>query len=181
MVNLRNELTKAIMDKLGINADPFTVGSIKNCLEPIADDKLQDFYNALFGDEHSFLKPMDRIVKVAKQFQVQTVDRVELKAKEFIKLVHSMNNVVFSNSRTSGRTFEDELAGTTFTNVSERVIAVLNNVAPHFNHKKLIANIRTYSTAVSELTAFKRALTTLREKDTAIASPEVKKMIGRVA
>lgn len=180
MVNLRDELVKAIMANLKINQDPFTIGSIKKKLETIPDSKLQNFYDSLFGDEHSFLNGMDRVTKVAKQFQVQTVDKTEIKAKELISLVHTMNNVVFENSRASGRSFDEELKGTRFTNVTDRVIAVLDNVHPHYNHKKLIGNIRSYADSVAELVAFKRALQSVRN-DNAIENKSVRKLLKKTA
>lgn len=68
MPNIREELIKSIMAQLNMVQDAFAIGSIKNKISKVPDEKLEDFYDALFGEEHAYLKPLDRVSKVAKRF-----------------------------------------------------------------------------------------------------------------
>ncbi len=180
MDDYRKEFIKELLETLKIPTGAFNIAVVSEEIVHITNQDLREFYKAVLSAD-TYGNGMKAVIKTAELFKVEKIDRVELKAKEFIRLAHTMNIVVFDNSRASGRTFEDELKGTRFTNVSQRVIEILDNVAPHYNHKNLIANIRTYSTAVSELTAFKNALKTLREKNVAIESPKMRAIIARTA
>lgn len=76
MLNIRDELVKSIMAQLNMTQDAFVIGSIMKKVEQIPDEKLYEFYDALFGDEHSYLKPMDRVAKVAKSFENEKRDEL---------------------------------------------------------------------------------------------------------
>ncbi len=83
MYNLRNELIKTIIKSLKIDDNPFNVITIQDMIKNINDNNLQEFYQALFGNEHSFLNGLDRVAKIAERFKPidSTQSNIELKAK----------------------------------------------------------------------------------------------------
>lgn len=83
---------------------------------------------------------------------------IGLRAEELIRLAISMNNAVFDNAKASGRTFEDELKGTTFKGIAEEDIAILSNVKRHMGLKNLVSNINIGWNGSEQLQAFKNAI-----------------------
>ncbi len=133
---------------------------IKEKINHISDDKLQDFYGKLFDASHQYLNGIDRVAKVAETFKevILEVDEIELKAKELIKIVEGMNNQVYRDSETMKKTFDDLLKIVLFPNIDKDDLVILANVAPYFDVKLLVKNISTYQTSVEQIKAFKNAL-----------------------
>ena len=100
-----------------------------------------------------------KLSEVAEQFKPNIKDNsLELKAKELISFCETANKTVFDNSTKSGRTFEDEMRGTKFTNLNDADLYVLNQVKPYCEHKQLVSNISRYQTSIDTLRAFTEAL-----------------------
>jgi len=177
MYNLRDNLMGSIIKELKITDNTFNKQIIKKNMSHIADDKLQMFYEALFGTQHAFLLGLDRVAKVAEQFKPLHVDHTEEKAKELIALVHSINNQVFEDAKNCGAPFVDLLKIVKFPNVNEDDIAILNQVKPYTDYKQLVAKISCYRTSLEQLTAFKNAIEYSNSYSGAIENATVKKMI----
>ncbi len=64
METLRDEIIRV----LGIDAGLFTMSLIEEAIAEIDPVQYGEFFKALMGDEHAYLKPLDRVVKVARQF-----------------------------------------------------------------------------------------------------------------
>lgn len=159
--NLKDEFIKAIMISLKIDKNPFIYSTIDEFVSHITPTNYKEFMTELFGTQHAYLNGLDRIAKVAEQFKPQAKDSsLELKAKELIQWCESANSTVFDNATKSGRTFEDELKGTSFARLAmnDDEFRILNQVKPYCNYKQLIANIRSYQTSEEALKAFVRAL-----------------------
>ena len=69
-------LIKEICNVLGIQEGMFTSQLIRESLEGIKEHDYQSFFNALIGDEHEYLKPLDRVAKVAKHFKHSMSDEL---------------------------------------------------------------------------------------------------------
>ena len=54
----------------------FAVGMIEDAIEGIEPKQFKQFFNSLMGDEHNYLKPLDRVAKVAKQFKYSKTDEL---------------------------------------------------------------------------------------------------------
>jgi len=63
------QLRDNIVRSLGIEGDLFTLSMVEEIIAEIPPEQYQPFFNALHGDEHQFLKPLDRVAKVAKRFK----------------------------------------------------------------------------------------------------------------
>ena len=68
-MDLRTQLVNSIVENLKIKEDMFSVGMIEDAIEGIDAEQYNEFFNALIGDEHEYLKPLDRVAKVSKQFK----------------------------------------------------------------------------------------------------------------
>ena len=68
-MDIKTQLINEIMTTLKIEAGMFSTGMIEDAIEGITPDRYSDFFNMLMGDEHSYLKPLDRVAKVAKHFK----------------------------------------------------------------------------------------------------------------
>ncbi|MBN2895029.1 MAG: hypothetical protein JXK05_03935 [Campylobacterales bacterium] len=66
---MRNQLRDNIVRSLGIEADLFSLSMIEEVIATLPQEQYQPFFNALHGDEHAYLKPLDRVAKVAKLFR----------------------------------------------------------------------------------------------------------------
>ena len=66
---MKTKLVNSIMNNLKIEKDIFSVGMIEDCLDGINPKQYKEFFNMLMGDEHNYLKPLDRVAKVAKHFK----------------------------------------------------------------------------------------------------------------
>jgi len=158
MYNLRNELIKSIINSLKIDNNPFNTITIQELISEISDSNLQKFYQGLFGAEHSYLNGIDRVAKVAEQFKPQQIDLSEIKAKELINIVESINTKIGEDATRMGEDFVKLVENVKLPGLSEDDKAILDNVKPYSDHKQLILNIRSYQTSVDALKAFKRAI-----------------------
>jgi len=68
-MDLRTQLINSITKNLRIDSDIFAVGMIEDAVEGIDPKQYKEFYNMLMGDDHDYLKPLDRVAKVAKHFK----------------------------------------------------------------------------------------------------------------
>jgi hypothetical protein len=176
MYNLRTELIKSILSSLKIDDNPFNQQIIKDKIEHLQDNQLQDFYGKLFDASHQYLNGIDRVAKVAETFKpiVSNVDEDLIKAKELIKLVEGMNDSVYRDSEHMEVTFDDLLEVVQFPTVCKDDLAILANVPPHYDVKLLVKNINTYQTSVEQIKAFKVAIN--KPTQTALSN-DVRKMI----
>jgi len=107
MYNLRTELIKSTLSSLKIDNNPFNQQIIRDKIAHIKDADLQDFYGKLFGNEHDYLNGMDRVAKVAEQFESEIDESMKLEARRLIDLVREINHKVFMDSEKMSRTFSD--------------------------------------------------------------------------
>lgn len=100
---MQTELVNSIMNNLKIEKDMFSVSMVEDCLEGIAPTQYKAFYNALMGDEHEYLKPLDRVAKVAKQFKGTRSDElfkdVQSTAKSFYDKIYTINASMTTHSQ----------------------------------------------------------------------------------
>lgn len=177
MNNIKDEFIKAIMTSLKIDKNPFIFSTIDEFISPIKPTEYKEFMGELFGTQHSFLNGMDRIAKVAEQFKPQQKDdSVTIKAKELILWCETVNSTVYDNSKKSGRTFENEMKGTKFPNLSSFDSTVLNSVNPFCNLSNLVVGIRTYQTSADALSAFKQALSVNENESLQITGDVMKRL-----
>lgn len=66
---MKTQLVNSILNNLRIEKDMFSVGMIEDAIEGISPKQYKEFFNALMGDEHDYLKPLDRVAKVSKHFK----------------------------------------------------------------------------------------------------------------
>ena len=180
MTNLsRNELIKALVKGLKLDDNIFNYQAVAEEIEYIQDRDFMDFYKAVMA-ENTYGNGLQAIMKVAEQFKPQQqTDLTEIKAKELIGIVYSMNDTIFQNAKMSGRTFEDELKGTSFLGLNQKDTDILNNVKPHTNLKALVTNISFYENGTAQLTAFKNAIQHTPSEAVQIANPLKKLRIQR--
>jgi len=92
---MKTQLINSIIDNLKISSDIFSVGMIEDCLEGINPKQYKEFFNALMGDEHDYLKPLDRVAKVSNHFKGAEVDELfkdtQFIAKAFYDKIYSVN------------------------------------------------------------------------------------------
>lgn len=157
MDDIKDEFIKAIMMSLKLNKNPFIYSTIDEYIAHLQPTDYKSFMSELFGVHHSYLNGLDRVAKVAETFKPVSIDETEAKANELIALVYSMNETVFENAKTSGRTFEDELKGTKFRNIDDEIV-ILNQVKPYTDYKQLVSKVSCYATSLEQLQAFKNAI-----------------------
>ena len=177
MDNIRKEFINEIMKTLKIEG-AFNIGTISDEMQHIPNTDLRAFHKALFGTDHSYLNGMDRIIKVAEQFKPVDVDLIEVKAKELISMVESINTKIGEDAKQRGEGFEYLVSVVKLPGVSEDDMAILNQVKPYCDYKKLIIGIRLFATSLEALRAFKDAIEYSNSYSGAIANSRVKKMIG---
>jgi len=66
---MKAHLRDSIVRSLGIEGDLFALPMIESIINEIPEDQYQVFFDALHGDEHKFLRGLDRVQKVAKIFK----------------------------------------------------------------------------------------------------------------
>lgn len=167
----------SIFESLKINDNTFNRQIIRDKIEHIRDEQLQDFYGKLFDASHQYLNGIDRVAKVAETFKpTQQVDQDEIKAKELIELVQGMNGTIYKDHIRTGINFDTLLDDAKFPTVSDEDIAILNQVRPHFNLKLLIGNINGYDNGSEQLQAFKRAVGQSSKESLAIDNKIIKRL-----
>ena len=149
-------------------------------LQDMSDEDFKQAIRRLLQERTfaTFPKPAEILERTQiKQVAMVQVDQTELKAKELIKLAHSMNSQIFRDSEHMGVTFDDLLEVVEFPTVSESDIAILEQVKPHYSVKLLVKNINTYQTSVDELQAFKSAIKQSERKESLTIGHDVRKML----
>jgi len=174
----RNELIKALVKGLKLDDNIFNYQSVAEETEMIKDCDFVDFYKAIMR-ENTYGNGLQAIMKVVDQFKPANVDLVEVKAKELIEMCHGINKKVFDDAKMSGRTFDDQMAGTVFKGISDSDMAILNQVKPYTDHKQLFGNINLYATSLEQLRAFKNAVEYSQSYSGAIENSRVKKLISQ--
>lgn len=158
MYNLRTNLIDAIFTGLKIDDNMFNKQIVRDKIEHIEDEQLQDFYGRLFDASHQYLNGLDRVAKVAEQFKPVETNHTKSKAEKLISGVETMNTVLWNEAKDLKRVFEDYVRMYEFENVCDETKAILNNVAPHYSIAELTINIRKYQTGVDAVDAFQRAI-----------------------
>ena len=83
------------MSSLKIEQGMFAVGMIEDSLEGIKPSEYKTFFSALMGDEHEYLKPLDRVAKVAERFKASKTDELfkdtHTMAKTFYDKIYAIN------------------------------------------------------------------------------------------
>jgi len=147
------------MQSLKIEKNPFIYATIDEYITHLKPTDYKAFMSELFGTQHQYLNGLERVAKVAEQFKPQEEENlIEYEAKELIRWCETSNATIFDNAKASGRTFDDELKGTKFPNVSNTDKAIFNAVKTYCDYKQLIGNIRTYQDGNIQLQAFIDAL-----------------------
>ena len=75
-MTIKEQLIKSVTTNLKIEGDMFSIGMIEESIKDIKPEQYIDFFNMLMGDEHSYLKPLDRVAKVAKHFKHSMSDEL---------------------------------------------------------------------------------------------------------
>ena len=83
--DIRTQLVNSITKNLRIDEDMFAVGMIEDAVEGINPEQYKEFYNMLMGDDHDYLKPLDRVAKVAKHFKHSKSDELFAEAPTMAK------------------------------------------------------------------------------------------------
>ncbi len=166
------------MQSLKIEKNPFIYATVDEYISHIKPTKYKLFMSELFGTQHQYLNGLDRVAKVAEQFKPVEMDHSRSKAEQLIKGVETMNTVLWNEAKELKRVFEDYVEMYEFKNVCDETKSILNNVAPYHDIGQLTINIRKYQTSADAITAFKNAIASISNRNTAIESPKVRKMIG---
>jgi len=107
----------------------------------------------------TFPKPAEILsLSNVKKVDVVEIDEIELKAKELIELVQSMNGTIYQKHIESGIRFDDLLESVKFPSVDDETIAILNSVKPYCSLKGLIGGINRFQTSKDTLNAFIQAI-----------------------
>ena len=176
-INLEDEFIKGIMISLKIESNPFITATIKDYVKDVQPHQRKEFMKALFGTQHTYLNGIDRISKVAEAFKPFVVDETEAEAKRLISGVEAMNTILFDEAHKSGAMFEDLVRDYKFENVTDRSMAILNNVKPYCDVKQLVINIRRYQTSKDAISAFKSAIKQANQNNNLAIAGNVRKMI----
>ena len=109
---MKTQLVNSILNNLKIEKDIFSVGMIEDALEGINAKQYAEFFNELMGDSHEFLKPLDRVSKVAKHFKSAEADTLfkdtHLRAKETYTRFYGVNCSMTTYSQTHRDVVKDD-------------------------------------------------------------------------
>jgi hypothetical protein len=102
------QLVAEIANTLRIDGGIYATRMIEEAVAAVPPDQHQRFFNALMGDEHSYLKPLDRVAKVAKRFtgQHDQIDETRRQAKAVYDELYRLHFVLanhFDNMPTEER------------------------------------------------------------------------------
>lgn len=81
---LINEIKAALNIEGGIYID----GMIRESLEGVKEEDYQEFFNSLMGDDHAYLKPLDRVAKVAERFKASTANELFEGTRDMAKAMY---------------------------------------------------------------------------------------------
>ena len=179
MDNIRKEFISEIMKTLKIEG-AFNIGTISDEMQHIPNTDLRAFHKALFGTDHSYLNGMDRIIKVAEQFKPVNVDLVEVKAKELISMVESINTKIGEDAKQRGEGFEYLVSVVKLPGVCEDDMAILDSIERYRGHKKLIINIRVGWNSKEQLEEFKRAILFTQSDSNFKLNTGIKKCLAKI-
>ncbi|MDQ1341167.1 MAG: hypothetical protein QG567_2325 [Campylobacterota bacterium] len=84
---MKTKLIQEIKQKLGIDGGVFIDAEIESYIDEIPESKYIEFFKALSG-EHGFLKPIDRVAKVARQFKTEAVENLLVGTREQAKAMY---------------------------------------------------------------------------------------------
>lgn len=171
------ELVKALVKGLKLDENIFNYATIEEEISHIRQGDYIEFYKQVLKAD-TFGNGIKAIIKTAEQFKpVPIKDDTTTKAKQLIGLVHAMSDTIYQKHIESCISFDVLLDAASFPTTSKEDIAVLNNVAPYFNHKRLIGNINIYPNALEQLEAFKKALNK-KSESLHIENNKVRQLIG---
>lgn len=176
MNNIRTEFINAVMSSLKIDKNPFIISTVDELTRSIEPTEYKRFLTALFGEQHQYLNGIDRVAKVAEQFKPIQIDETEIKAKHMIRACEAMNTILFDEAQKRGLFFEEYVKDYEFKNISPESKAILNNIKPYCEYKRLIINIRQYQTSKDAIQAFKSAIKQ-SERGSVGINHKIKKMI----
>lgn len=88
-MELKEQLIKSIASNLKIELDVFSLGMIEECIDGVGKELYTEFYNMLMGDDHDYLKPLDRVAKVSKHFK-------HARSNELFAEAHGMAKAYYS-------------------------------------------------------------------------------------
>lgn len=185
MDNFRKSLIEELMLTLKIPQGNFNFATIASEIEFISNDKLKDFYKAVMTAE-SFGNGMKAIITTAESFKPKQLEQLvcasTAEAKRLITACEDMNTILFNESNKYGLAFEDYVRDYNFTNIQDSTKALLNQVAPYYEYKNLIINIRRYQTSKDAESAFKKAIENSNKEDTTmIEHSRVQQLVRSVA
>lgn len=173
-------LISEIKQKLGIEGGIYIDAEIEDAISHIDRSQYFEFFKSLSG-EYSFLKPMDRIAKVADKYRPAADNQNEAEAERLIEYCRAVNNSVFDDSQKYKTQFSDLIQKLKLQEmVSPMDYSILSNVKPYCNALDLIANINCFENSSVQLKAFVSALA-YKDNVMSIESIKRRKMILRTA
>jgi len=178
MTETRKIFIKSLISglKIDVEENPFEYQAVVDGVEFIKEADFMDFYNGC-RKRNTYGDGVKAIIETAEQFKPIGIDLTEIKAKELIGLVESINTKIGKEAIQMGQGFEYLVSIVKLPGVSESDMAILNQVKPYSDHKQLIINIRLYTTSVEQLKAFIRAIEYSNSYVGAIENSQVRKMI----
>jgi len=109
MEQLRNE----IVNTLGIGDGMYSLGLVEDAIKGIPPEQFGDFFAALMGDDHQYLKPLDRVVKVSRQFkQMKREDlfaNTKQISKEMYDKFYALHSALTSHAEDNRATVSDDM------------------------------------------------------------------------
>ena len=154
----RNELIKALVKGLKLDDNIFNYQSVAEETEQIQEHQFMDFYKAVMST-NTFGNGLKAVIDVAERFKPVVQDNyMETKAKDLIAWCESANETIYLDAKESNRSFEEQLRGTKFPSLNDSDMAILNQVKPYCEYKRLISEINHYQDSKVQLKAFVDAL-----------------------
>lgn len=122
-MTLQQQLINSIVSNLGIKEDTFSIGMIEDSLEGVEPQQYKEFFNMLMGDTHEYLKPLDRVAKVAERFKASKKDEL------------------FKDTHTMAKTFYDKISTinadmTTYSQANRDAVPNDREFFENFNYAK---------------------------------------------
>lgn len=184
MDNFRKSLIEELMLTLKIPQGNFNFATIADEIKNIPNDRLKDFYKKVMSAD-SFGNGMKSIIQTAEQFNPKPLEPIEdaitAEAKRLITACEQMNTILFNECNKIGIPFDDYVRDYEFKNIQDSTKALLSQIKPYCDYKRLIINIRRYQTSKDALNAFKTAILQSGKKDSAmIENKRVQNLIGGI-
>lgn len=184
MDKFRHALIEELMLTLKIPQGNFNFATIESEIKNISNDDLVKFYKMAISAD-SFGNGMKAIIHTAEYFNPKPLEQLEdtttAEAKRLIMACEQMNTILFDECNKRGIPFDDYVRDYEFKNIQDSTKALLSQIKPYCDYKRLIINIRRYQTSKDALNAFKTAILQSGKKNSAmIENNRVKNMIGRM-